>query len=134
MLTLSQQSPLRRFVRSGWPVVFDFSGGLDLKSIPVFSVATVDFSRVHAAEIRQELQRLAAQAGSLILDMSTVSYVDSVALTLLHSIDEMCRNAGGRLILAGVHPGVVRVFETMGLPMQLSASVEMAQADLANST
>jgi anti-anti-sigma factor len=99
-------------------------------TIPVFSVTAVDFSRVQAAEIRQELQRLADQSGSLILDMSTVSYVDSVALTLLHSIDELCTERGGKLILAGVHPGVVRVFETMGLPMQLSASVERAQADL----
>ncbi|MEQ9365490.1 MAG: STAS domain-containing protein [Leptospirales bacterium] len=91
----------------------------------------MDFSRVHAAEIQAELLRLAGETGNLVMDLASVSYVDSVALTLLHSVDELCRKHGGKMILAGVHPGVVRVFETMGLEIQLSVSVDAALQDLA---
>ena len=103
-----------------------------MNKIPVYSVTAVDFSRVHASEIQAELRLLTRQSGNLVLDLSNVSYVGSVALTLLHNLDELCRENGGRLILAGVHPGVVRVFETMGLEIQISASVDMALGLLTN--
>ncbi|MCR9144596.1 MAG: STAS domain-containing protein [bacterium] len=101
-----------------------------MSDIPVFSITAVDFSRVHAAEIQAELRRLARKTGNLVMDLGSVSYVDSVALTLLHSVDELCQEQGGKLVLAGVHPGVVRVFETMGLEIQLSVSVDAALEQL----
>lgn len=97
-----------------------------MKSVPVFTISAADFSRVHAQEIQDEVCRLVKEHGSLVIDMSTVSYVDSVALTLLHNLEERATELGGRLVLAGVHPGVTRVFETMGLEIQLSVSVDAA--------
>lgn len=66
------------------------------------------------------------------MDLSAVKYVDSVALTLLHELNELCAARGGKLVAAGVHPGVISMFNMMGLEIILCVSVDAAKEKIAS--
>lgn len=54
------------------------------------------------------------------LDLGEVSYMDSAAIGWLLSLHKAFTNAGGRMVLFGIHPNVKRVIDIMRIDRVLS--------------
>jgi anti-sigma B factor antagonist len=69
-----------------------------------------------APELREQLARLiTGGANHVAIDLASVSFVDSTALSVLVSALKRLRQADGDLQLASPTPSVRRVFEITGL-------------------
>ncbi len=67
------------------------------------------------ANAEEVKQALTAASGSVVVDLSELSFIDSSGLTaLVHARDDVC-GRGGRLVLRGANGSVRRVFEITGL-------------------
>lgn len=56
----------------------------------------------------------AAAAGTLVIDLSAVTFMDSSGLRELLRARKECDRRGGRLVLAGVPPTLARLFDLTG--------------------
>jgi len=63
------------------------------------------------APIFQNAMRREEPAGTVILDLSQVPYVDSAGIGLLVSAFVSRHKAGRRMVLSGINPRVQRLFE-----------------------
>jgi len=69
-----------------------------------------------APELREQLARLITEGASHVaIDLGSVTFVDSTALSVLVSALKRLRQADGDLQLASPTPSVRRVFEITGL-------------------
>jgi anti-sigma B factor antagonist len=70
-----------------------------------------------APQLKQELNEpLAAGCRRLVLDLAQVNFIDSTALGVLVSVNyERRLVAGEGLVMAGLRPSVLKVFEVTGL-------------------
>ena len=66
-----------------------------------------------ASEFRECLHDLLGE--SVTLDFTDVTFMDSTALSVLVSVQKRVAVAGGELILHGIQPAQMRVFEICGL-------------------
>ncbi len=66
-----------------------------------------------ADQLREQLKTLAAKAAAprLVVDLSQVPFIDSNGLVALVSGQKAMRQQDGELILSGVKPQVMRVFQ-----------------------
>ncbi len=85
--------------RGGWVEVIVL-GELDLASAP---------------EFRRQLRRASEAGEPIVIDLSGVSFIDSVGLGLLVGADRRARAAGGSLTLTGPSPRVDALFVETGL-------------------
>jgi anti-anti-sigma factor len=83
----------------GPPLFVD--GDLDLFGAPTLRAAIAE--------------RLEAGATSIVVDLSSCSFIDSVGLSLLLTTRERCRAAGGGLSVIGAGDNALRLFETVGV-------------------
>lgn len=85
---------------AGTPVL-RFSGEVDLAVAP---------------ELEERLDDLIANgASTIVVDLSDVTFLDSIALGVLIGALEACRSAGGDLHLVVTEPRVLKVLEITGL-------------------
>ena len=68
--------------------------------------------------------------GLVIIDLAGANFLDSRAIGILAGWQTHVRAAGGRLVLAGASPQVVRLFELIGLgeAFDFFSSVDAARA------
>lgn len=77
---------------------------------PLFFAATSNFNQAFADAHRYE---------ALVLSMRAVPTIDLTGIEALASLHEQMEHAGGRLMLAGVQPGVQRMMARAGLDQQI---------------
>ncbi len=81
------------------------------EDVPVFLLRG-ELDVANAEEVRQALT---AASGSVVVDLSELSFIDSSGLTaLIHARDDVCAR-GGRFVMRGANGSVRRVFEITGL-------------------
>jgi anti-sigma B factor antagonist len=81
------------------------------RSIPVMKLAG-RFDAEAAAFVKGQISNLVnEQQPNLVIDMSQVTFVDSLALAALVSGLKLCRKNRGVLKLVGLQPGVRLLFE-----------------------
>lgn len=71
------------------------------------------FESSTVAEVRTAL-RATDPAGSLVLDVGGLHFIDSSGLGCLLAHDDRVRRAGGRFVIRAPGPNLVRVFEVTG--------------------
>lgn len=85
-------------ITSHGPSLFFVSGELDMATVPLLHVA---------------IGEAVARGGPIVLDMKDVTFVDSTGVsTILGSVKAL---PTGCLILHGIHDGVRRVFDLIGV-------------------
>src|SRR4051812_48251151 len=94
--------------------------------------ASGELDRMDLPSLRATIQKAVAEAGSVILDMSAVSYIDSSVLAGLISESLDADKAGGRLAIVTGTGGIMRSLELKGLMqvLHIAETVEAAIADL----
>jgi anti-sigma B factor antagonist len=120
------------------PVVMPSAGQfrLDLEHGPDGAIVLVvqgDADLHVAAELRERLTRTIDEgASALVVDLSDVTFVDSMALGVLLGAMKRMRAAGGRLRLVVARPEVRRIFEITLLDrvLAIDATREEALANL----
>ncbi|MCD0483688.1 STAS domain-containing protein [Streptacidiphilus sp. ASG 303] len=98
----------------GGPSLVTVAGDLDHHTAPRLQAAL--------AEV------VLAPGAGLVLDLSGLTYCDSIGITVLVGAHQRARAAGAALALAGLDPDISRVFHVVGLDQILSfhGSVEEA--------
>jgi anti-anti-sigma factor len=71
---------------------------------------------------------LARSPGKMILDFSGTDYVASAGLRVLLVITRDTMRAGGKVILAGIRPAVLKVFEMAGFTSIFSICASREEA------
>jgi anti-sigma B factor antagonist len=90
------------------------AGELDLYSADAFRSALDD--------------ALEEGATRLAIDLTSVDFIDSVALGVLANAMKRLRNSGGGLAVVSGNPQIVRVFEITGLDRMLVLSASLNEA------
>ncbi|MCD6448925.1 MAG: STAS domain-containing protein [Thermotogaceae bacterium] len=72
-----------------------------------------DIDAYHSAEFKKTIkEKIATCSGAtMVLDFSSVSYIDSAGLGSLVAILKEARNSGKNVVLSSLKPGVKRIFE-----------------------
>ncbi len=72
-----------------------------------------DIDAYHSADFKKEVKEKMANFNGMkvVLDLSSVSYIDSAGLGSLVAILKDARNAGKSFALAALKPNVKRIFE-----------------------
>ena len=101
------------------------SGHLDIATRAAGEQATVSLAGEldvsAAAEVASSLEGLAGETKAIVLDIDSVSFIDSAGLRCILVCQDMCREAGVELTLTPGSPRVRRVFEVTGLIDRLPA-------------
>ncbi|MCF2972459.1 STAS domain-containing protein [Synechococcus sp. Nb3U1] len=86
-------------------------------------------SAVNAPTIRGELSRiLTEQPGHLLLDLSRITLIDSMGLSVLVSAQRNCRSAGYQLKLAGLQEQAKLIFAVTRLDSIFESYLSVADA------
>ena len=87
------------------------------------------FDAQSAAQVDAALQAtLQGGSGKLLVDMTKVDYVSSAGLRVLLSAAKKSGSLGGRLVLCGLQPYVLEVFEVAGFTSIFQILPDTAQA------
>ena len=83
--------------------------------VPVVGVrGEIDVATAPPLRERLQAQSAAGQA-TVVVDLSSVTFLDSTALGVLVGALKRCREAGGNLPLVITEPRILKVFEITGL-------------------
>lgn len=88
------------------------------------------FNENQAAGLRQSLySALSSRPSPLVaIDLSGVNYVSSTGIALLIGTKRRVDEAGGRLVLFGLHPDILELFDTMRLSTLFEIATDEAEA------
>lgn len=75
-----------------------------------------------------ELGSAARDRGSMILDVSGIEYFDEAATEVLVRLDERLRRRGDVLVLAGIRPLCLEVFQLTGIDCALTLAHDLPHA------
>lgn len=89
-------------------------GELDLNAVPELK-ASVD-------------RALSRGAGTLVVDLSEATFIDSTAIGALAAVHQRLKRAGGALEVVCTDQNLLRVFEVVGLSRELSIHATRAAA------
>ena len=68
-----------------------------------------------AAEVKRRASKLIDGSADVVIDLSSVEFVDSIGLGVLISLFKAVRTAGREAKFIGVRPGVLRVLQIIRL-------------------
>jgi anti-sigma B factor antagonist len=88
------------------PMVVKLSGELDLAAAP---------------ELREALAQLSGEDRDVLVNLESVTFIDSTGISVLVVACKRIRSEGGTFSLVGVSDGVRRVLEMMGIIAFLTA-------------
>ena len=71
---------------------------------------------------------IATGSADIVLDMSNISFVDSIALEQLLWLNDYCGENNGQLKLAGLDENCTKIMEITRLEPHLDIYIELAQA------
>lgn len=109
------------------PIRTDIPPGQDAALIVRLPPMVVD--ETASAVLAESERRLPhAQHPGLILDFAGVQLINSIGITCLLQLDEMCRTRGGRMVLADVPPRIAQFLATLRLDRRLRAVATVADA------
>lgn len=104
-------------------------------------IKTQDYNDVTVMELQGELtvdfvemfrdacsSVVARNKSGIVLDMSKVSFIDSVALEQLLWLRDFCRENGSQLKLAGTDENCVKILEITRLQDKFDRHAELAEA------
>ncbi len=111
-----EQSHLTVQVRDGVTVV-DFS---ERKILEELTIREIEAELVGLVEKTQNIK--------LILNFTNVGHFSSAALGTLNKLFELVRNKGGRMILTGISPRIMDVFEITNLRKRFEIRGTVAEA------
>jgi anti-sigma B factor antagonist len=97
----------------GPSVVVSLRGELDVAAAPA---------------VRERLEAAADRAGSLVVDLTEVTFIDSTALGVLIGIHKRCLASGTSIRLVVSEPRILKVFEITGLTQLFSIAPSLAEA------
>jgi anti-sigma B factor antagonist len=88
-----------------------------LGSAIIATVACPELTHETSMRLQQQLDATleSSPASSLVLDLTTVSFVPSLALGILVGVNKRLRQADRRLFLVGLKPDILEVFSVTGL-------------------
>jgi len=92
-------------------------------SVSTDGVVTVsgEIDVVNSPDLGVELsERAGVSTGTLVVDLSEVTFMDSSGLRILLETDETCRHRHSSLVLHNPSPAVRRLLEITGLTTELS--------------
>ena len=97
--------------------VLAISGRLDHESTPALE-----------AKVERLVAECVARGGSMVMDLSEVGYVSSIALRCVFRISKTISAAGGSFVLSALQPVVREIFAISGLDSRITIkeSAEMA--------
>ncbi len=102
------------------------SGHLDIAVRATGEQATVsltgEFDVSAAPEVTSSLEGLTGEAKAIVLDIDSVSFIDSAGLRCILVCEQLCRDAGVGLRLTPGSERVRRVFRVAGLLDRLPAA------------
>ncbi len=98
----------------------------DGRSMVVSLTGEIDVAA--APTVREYLEQAAARQGSLVVDLSGVSFIDSTALGVLIGIHKECGSTGTDMSLVITEPRILKVFEITGLTELFTIVPSLAEA------
>ncbi len=98
----------------------------DGRSVVVSLTGEIDVAA--APTVREHLEQAAAKQGSLVVDLSGVSFIDSTALGVLIGIHKECTGTGTDMRLVITEPRILKVFEITGLTDLFTIVPSLAEA------
>ncbi len=101
---------------------------LEGKETAVLSLAG-ELDVANVAQVREAaLKLLAGETKHLVVDVSSLEYIDSSGLGMLIGLVKRQKESGGTLAIAGVRPRVMRVWEITGLQQIFTRYDDVAAA------
>ena len=88
--------------------------------LQIFIQGTDSLDATNAATLRTKLEDCLQKVPHLVMDMGSISFIDSTGMVILMSIWGKARACGGDVRLSGVRPGVRQLFEASGLDKNIS--------------
>ena len=99
------------------------NGGITVVSL------TGRFDAQSAGQVDASLQQaVQGAAARLVVDMAKVEYVSSAGLRVLLAVAKKVGSGGGRLVLCGLQPYVLEVFEVAGFTAIFQIMPDASQA------
>jgi anti-sigma B factor antagonist len=111
------------------PLLLEFDGGDGDRPLRAIVSGEIDFASAPAMQARITAARAQRQAGSLILDLTAVEFMDSSGLRVILHLQRELTGAGGRLVLFGPTAEVRNTFTLTGLDRHLTVADTLEQAE-----
>ncbi|MDR2963716.1 MAG: STAS domain-containing protein [Bacteroidales bacterium] len=97
----------------------------------IIEILSNKFDSQVAPIVRADLTEIAgANEKNIILDLSACRYCDSSGLSAILSANRLCKNAGGKFVLCGLHQVVERLVAISQLDSILSVVPTLADAEI----